>query len=285
MRALVLGSCSGAIALVAACTLTTDLGGLSGGIDATDASDAAPPIVEAGALPEASPPMDGAVEAGTGNAYAAMILADGPAAYYRFEDSVGSNAAKDELGKIPANLTHVGVAFGTDGVVGHAAQFDGTAALDLGDVFDFAGKVPFTLELWAKPTTSNLDGLLIHKRDEHTGMTSDFVGYVLYLEGGGTPHFEGWGVSLTAWNDSPDPAGFVHLVLTVSYATGKGNATLYVDALPAVHGGYDNTLDLADTPQHFTLARTFTGLLDEVAIYEKALPPDRILAHYRAGKP
>ena len=71
----------------------------------------------------------------------------------------------------------------------------------------------------------------------------------------------------------------------MSYATGKGNATLYVNAQPATHGGFDNVRDLADTPQHLTIGRTFLGVLDEAALYGKALPPDRVLAHYRAGKP
>ena len=284
MRALVIGSSLTAITMFAACSLTTDLEGLSGGVDATDSSVGPLPIVEAGSLSEASPPTDAPVETGTGNAYADLVLADGPAAYYRFEDPVGSNAASDELGKIPANLTGAGVTFGSDGVVGHAALFDGNSALDLGDVFDFAGQVPFTLELWAKSTTSNLGGLLMHKRDEHTGNSADFVGYVLYLDNA-TPHFEAWGVDLSAWNDTADPAGFVHLAVAVSYATGKGNATLYVNALPAMHGGFDNTLDLADTPTHLTFGSTFNGLIDEVAIYTKALPPDRVIAHYRAGKP
>ncbi len=284
MRALVVGTSLAAIALFAACTLSTDLGGLSGGADATDGSVAPPPTHEAGPLPEGSSMTDAPVETGTGNTYADLVLADGPAAYFRFEDPVGSNAAKDELGKVIANITSAGITFGNDGIVGHAAQFDGSSALDLGDVFDFAGQVPFTLEMWVKPSASSPDGLLIHKRDEHTGNQADFLGYVLYLQTS-TPHFEAWGVSLSAWNDSSDPAGFVHLVLAVSYATGKGNATLYINALPAKNGGYDNTTDLADTPTHLTIGPTFTGLIDETAIYAKALPPDRILAHYRAGKP
>lgn len=71
----------------------------------------------------------------------------------------------------------------------------------------------------------------------------------------------------------------------MSYASGKGNATLYVNAQPATHGGFDNVLDLADTPQPLRIGETFVGLMDEAAIYDKVLPPDRILAHYRAGKP
>jgi hypothetical protein len=142
---------------------------------------------------------------------------------------------------------------------------------------------PFALEVWVRGTTSQLGGQLFHKRDE--SVANDFKSYVLYQGGDGTPHFEAWGVDLSAWSDDPLPASFAHVVLSVSYATGKGNATLYVNAQPANHGGFDNVIDLADTPQHLVIGRTFLGALDEAAIYGKPLPPDRILAHYRAGKP
>jgi hypothetical protein len=286
MRTLLVGSslasAVAAIALVGACSLTTDLGGLSGGADPADGASALP-------SPESGPPLDGATssdapaDTGSAGAYAAAVLADGPVAYYRFEDSSDSNFAKDEVGAHPANVTAKGATFGGDGVAGHAVTFDGNAALDVGDVFDFAGKQPFSLELWVKATTSKRDGQLLHKRDE--SVANDFKGCVLYLGGGGEPHFEAWGVDMSAWSDDPLPADFAHVVLVVSYATGKGNATLYVNAQPATHGGFDNVLDLADTPQHLEIGRTFTGLVDEAAIYAKALPPDRILAHYRAGKP
>jgi hypothetical protein len=49
-------------------------------------------------------------------------------------------------------------------------------------------------------------------------------------------------------------------------------------------GGFDNTLDLPDTPQHLRFGRYFDGVLDEIALYDKALPEDRIGEHFRAGR-
>jgi hypothetical protein len=277
MRALVASGILAAAAFVAACTLTTDLGGLSDGAATIDD--------EGGTKPEASAPdaPDAPSDASAVDPYVAEVLADGPLAYYRFEDATDTNFAKDEVGAHPANVTQKGVTFGGAGVRGRGALFDGNARLDIGDAFDFAGKQPFALEVWVRTTTSQLGGELFHKRDE--SVPNDFKGYILYQGGDGTPHFEGWGVDLSARSDDPLPASFAHVVLSVSYATGKGNATLYVNAQPANHGGFDNVIDLADTPQHLVMGRTFLGVLDEAAIYGKPLSPDRILAHYRAGKP
>ena len=282
MRAFLVGS-SLLLAFAAACSLTTNLDGLSGGAEPGDASVVQPPS-EGGPLPEASPPADARAETASATPYADAVLADGPVAYYRFEDPEDSNSAKDELGAHPATVTQQGIVFGSDGVAGsHAVLLDGKAGLDVGDAFDFAGRVPFTLEIWVKPTTSDRGGHLIHKRDE--SVAGAFKGYILYTGSAGDPHFEGWGVDLSAWNDTPLPTAFAHVVLSVSYATGKGNATLYIDAQPTPHGGFDNVIDLADTPQHLVIGRGVVGVVDEVAIYGKALPPDRVLAHYRAGKP
>ncbi len=277
MRTLVAFGVVAAAAFVAACTLTTDLGGLSDGAATSDD--------EGGTKLEASAPdaPDAPSEASAVDPYVAEVLADGPLAYYRFEDATDANSAKDEVGVHPANVTQKGVTFGGAGVRGRGAVFDGNASLDIGDAFDFAGKQAFALEVWVKVSTAQLGGQLFHKRDE--SVANDFKSYVLYVAGDGTPHFEAWGVDLSAWSDDPLPASFAHVVLSVSYAMGKGNATLYVNAQPANHGGFDNVIDLADTPQHFGIGRAFVGVLDEAAVYGKPLPPDRILAHYRAGKP
>ena len=282
MRSLAAFGILAATALVAACSLTTDLGALSDGAAAPGASDAAP-IDEGGTRAEAAS-TDALAEAGVVDPYVAAVLADAPVAYYRFEDTSDSNFAKDELGAHPAIVTKKGVTFGGAGLRGNGVLFDGNAGLDIGDAFDFAGKTELTLEIWVRTTTSQLGGQLFDKRDE--SVANDFKGYILYEGGDGTPHFEAWGgPQLTAWGDDPLPVAFAHVVLAVSYATGKGNATLYVNAQPTAHGGFDNTIDLADTPEHLTIGRTFVGLMDEAAIYAKALPPERILAHYRAGKP
>ncbi|MDB5213165.1 MAG: Autotransporter adhesin [Myxococcaceae bacterium] len=284
MRALVALGTLATTAVIAACTLTTDLGALSTGADTGGVPDSSvTPSNEGGTVAEGSAP-DALFESGTVvDPYVAAVRADMPVAYYRFEDDADSNFAKDDLAAHPANVTQKGVTFGGTGVRNRGVLFDGSAALDIGDAFDFAGKHEFALEIWVKATTSSLGGHILRKRDET--VAGNFQGYILYADGTGNPHFEGWGVDLSAWSDDPLPAAFAHVVLSVSYATGKGNATLYVNAQPAAHGGFDNVIDLADTPEHLLIGRGFVGMMDEAAIYAKALPPDRILAHYLAGKP
>jgi hypothetical protein len=282
MRPLLLCSGVAVAALGVACTLTADLGGLAG--DEADGGATDSPIV----APDGSgPPADGAAPdapadaSDPSKAYAATVLADGPVAYFRFEEPSDANAAKDEISGLGATSTGPGVGFGSAGVRGRGATFSGTDWLDFGDRFDFAGLEPFTLEVWLRPIGGVASGILFHKRYESE---QPFKSYVLYAAGDGTPHFEAWGVDLSAWNATPLPMTFSHVVLAVRYASGKGNATLYVNGQPATSGGFDNITPLADTPQHLRFGTDVRGVLDELAIYDKALPADRILEHYRAGR-
>ncbi|MDB4937237.1 MAG: Autotransporter adhesin [Labilithrix sp.] len=281
MRALLLFSGIVVAAIGAACTLTSDLDGLSGDeADAAGSIDA--PIVTADGE---MPPTDGSSSAmpdasDPSTLYAAIVRADEPVAYYRFEEPSDANAAKDEIAGRSATSTGAGVKFGGAGVRGRGVTFDGDS-LDVGDFFDFSGLQPFTLELWVRGDADVGSGILIHKRLEDQGA---FESYVFYIGGNRTPHFEVWGVDLSAWSETPLPASFAHVVVAVAYDNGKGNAKMYINAQPASAGGFDNTAAVADTVAHLRFGLAFKGTLDEVAIYDKALPADRIVEHYRAGR-
>jgi hypothetical protein len=268
--------------LAVACSLTTDLVPLSAG-DAEHDGDAGPP--EAGV--DTGPPTDSGAgadaDASPDEEYRTTVMADGPVAYYRFEDPDDASSASDELAAHAATLTDVGATFGKPGIRGRAVALDGNTSFDVGDSFDFAGQVPFTLEAWIAPVFGPGHAHLFHKRDESV---PSFTGYILYLVGEDRSlHFEAWGADMNAVTEQPVPAsGFVHVVLVVSYAGGKGNAAFFVNGQPTGNGGYDNTRDLPDTPRQLRLAAGYAGTLDEVAIYDKALTADRILAHHRAGR-
>jgi hypothetical protein len=288
MRAFAVSSAAASAVIGLACVACslTDLSGFTGGGDPTEAG---------GVNPEGGPAQDGSSSGVLPDAadasvdpsarYAAMVRGDGPVAYWRFEEPDDANGAQDEIGARLASSTSDGVKLGQPGLLGRGATFDGTqAAMDVGDVFDFAGLRPFTLEVWVRSNKILTTGHLIEKREEIQG--TPFRGYLLYGNSDdGTPHFEAWGVEMTAWGTTPIAvATFSHVVVTVRYENGKGNAKLYVNAQPTANGGWDNTIELADTPQHVRFGRMFSGVLDELAIYDKALPADRILEHYRAGK-
>lgn len=288
MRASIVCCAVGALAFGAAfgsaCALTTDLDGISGTPGAVDAGDARPP--DAGPLADAA--ADAASDGSVANVdpYAAEVLADAPVAYYRFEEPPEAETAKDEISGLVATVvtgSAKGVIFGAAGARGRGVTLDGNSSLDLGDVFDFPGKVPFALELWVKPVSPTSDGNLISKLT-----MGEADGYNLTLFGGKAFFFarrSGTYVNLGAETDATIPVAFTHVVVSIAYTFDKGNATLYVDGVAAPRGGYDSTSNLPDTPVHLELAQYLIGTVDEIAIYDKALSPERILAHYRAGNP
>ncbi len=290
MRASVFGTAVLAVAFGAtfhlACALTTDLDELSGtpngGADAGGATSS-----EGGAVLDAARGTD----ANPSTSYAAEVLADTPVAYYRFEDSADAETAKDEVGNRTAAVitqSAKGVLFGEPGAVGNGVTLDSSSSFDIGDVFDFSGKAPFTLELWVKPKATDGGGDLIIKRPNSRpdgylfGLTDGKPSFFAMSSAPITPDTR---VSLGADAETQLPLAFTHLVVTVAYRFQKGNATLYVNGVASPIGGYDSPGDMPDTDAHLLMGRYFDGTLDEVAIYDKALAPERILAHYNAGKP
>ena len=265
---------------LSACSFV-DLGGYSSG--APIVNDGGP--TDDASRPEPGPGEGGATEPETGaseHPYVLAVRADAPVSWYRFEEDADANIARDEISGHDATVIGGAMGFGAEGIAGRGLACDGTGSgFDVGDVYDFDGKTPFTLELWIRPTPTRTEQRLIRKRREGTQL----LGYVLYLTPDTNVAFEDWGVNLSAWTDTPLPIAFTHLVVTVAYAGGTGNATLWIDGQPQPHGGFDNTANAPNTNQPLRLVESFKGSVDELAIYDRALSATRILEHYRAGKP
>jgi hypothetical protein len=301
-----------------ACTLLDGLGGLesSGGEDAggdvvgadvsgdgldVGTSDTWMPPVESGAdapHPESStmdvvhdttPPAD--VQDAPPLTYWQEVLADSPQAYWRLDEPVGSTVAHD----ITASQYHGtyvgGVTLNVPGAIAHdsdtAAQFDGnTAWVDAKNIFQFAGKVPFTLEAWVKPTLdTNYRAWL--SRNDSSGPPSE--GYLAYIDpGGGIFSFQrvDSGTKITAAGGTNATSGAWAYVVVV-YDPNVGSI-VYVNgqAGPTT----TNDVSLAGATSDFTIgaqnvggAAWFLGAIDEVAVYNYALSAARILVHYRVG--
>jgi hypothetical protein len=150
-----------------------------------------------------------------------------------------------------------------------------TGGVDIGVVFGFEDHAPFTLELWVKPEVS--DSCFISKGEKPEGGT-----------------YQGWFIYHSAVNTTLRRAGtnteappieqgkWTHVV-----ATHDGvNSAVYING----ELGAQKT-DSASLPTLGATMRVgrmndwkpFAGVLDEVAIYDKNLPPARIKAHYLAG--
>ena len=82
--------------------------------------------------------------------YSEEVTADAPVAYWRLGEAVGSLVASDELGASDGQALG-GVTFGSPGVLAWdadtSATLDGTSGrIDIGDKFDFAGSVHYSVE-------------------------------------------------------------------------------------------------------------------------------------------
>lgn len=263
----------GACATTVACSLLVDSSNLSGHVDAPAS------VPDGGSLAASADAMPQGDGAPASLGYPDLVLSDHPVSYLRFEEPSGSPFARDAVRGVDVDVN--GPAKRVTGAIGSGLALSGTESVDFGDVFDFSGLSPFTIEAWVKCAPRAEDQLIAIKRGG-----DPLLGYILYVEGNaGGFKFEAWGANLSAWGGAPASDAFVHLVVTVSYVGGKGNAALFVNGESVGKGGFDNTDPLPNTPYPFILGSGLVGVLDEVAIYDRALPRERIYAHATAPHP
>ncbi len=213
----------------------------------------------------------------TGNKYSQEVLADGPIAYWRLDDAAGSTTVVDASGNgHTGTLTNNKIVLDKPGVSNTAAQFDGTGYIDLGDKFSFDGQAAMSVEGWFWPL----------------GEGHGFLGKATYAAGSG---YDGWffaegagvlqiirgGALLTT--PKLDKTKFTHVVMTYDGT----NYVLYIN------GVQDKTkASLTSVAKHGSGFRignvnqwgSYTGWIDEVALYDKALPAPRVLAHFNAAQ-
>jgi hypothetical protein len=279
-------------ALAGLASLTCSCDALIGTEDRYFADDAAMAAPDATATDAATDSATGSRDANAADAgadaadtgptvstYAAVVAADGPVAWWRFEDpAISTIALNDVDGGPAAAATGTGVTFGVAGVVGSAVSFDGNGYLDVGNHYDLVGFTPFSFEAWVKAGWKDFENLIL-KRD------SNGNGYVLYLRTGPQAQFEeqfGDAGDAVVWEDPVSTGDFVHVVVTYDPSVGvmmylNGVGSLMSDTF-TLDGGVPapvaTTLHLGDS---------LSGTLDEVALYDHALDVTRISAHYQAG--
>ncbi|MDB5218538.1 MAG: Autotransporter adhesin [Myxococcaceae bacterium] len=280
----------------AACSLLVDTAGLAGrpAVAVTDAGSlSSGPTdggVESGAPIDASRDADaaGAADAAPSIAetYAAAVLSDGPSMYLRLDETGGATA-------VDATGAHDGHYFGSvrHGVPGAfpgstAMGLDGNGGIDAGPIFDFDGVKPMTLEAWHRSTKIDMTYRFIFAK-EVTDSMNRRQEYGVFLQSPDGFYVERYvnDVSASAGTDLPAPGGgFHHVVATYDGA----KAFFWVDG--AVVGSFDDTRSATTKPgrsfcvgAHDPSYGALYGDVDDAAVYEKALTPARILAHYAAA--
>jgi hypothetical protein len=265
----------------------------SGAEDASSSIDAA--TSESGSM-DAGGDLD-ASQPDAPRSYREAVLADGPKAYLRLGEASGA-AASDELATY--NGTYAGgVTLGADGALSDPAStsvlFGGVdGRVEMGDVLDFVTKQPFSIEAWIRPAALVLDRpqTIVAKLDASGDGGTVRKGYLLQIDpkAPGSPN----SITFAFWNaasaisfiqsSAPPAVGvFTHVVATFDGA----QARLYFNGVEV--GSGTANVELPNTAASLSIGAwsslgmtrsALGGEIDEVAIYDKALPPARIQAHF-----
>lgn len=214
----------------------------------------------------------------------------GLAAWWRLDEREGTVAA-DRAGDNDGAYAP-GVRLGATGLIAGdpdtaiALDARGEAYVDAGDVLDFPGFAPFTVEAWIAPGEFQSPYPRILQKDG-VDENGNRQGYLVYLnKETGKLGFERWRDGEADVVTTPDPIAIdrpIHVAATYDGSTMR----LFLDGALVAEGAAQR--DLSDNAFGLRLgARSdgespFFGILDEVAVYGAALDADTVAAHYAAG--
>ena len=216
--------------------------------------------------------------------------AAGPVLWWTFDEGTGSTAF-DSSGNGRDGTLLNGATWSGAGRIGGAISIGGGNQFVGGASADFMnGLTEFTMAIWVRPTTINDFGFIT---TTITGLNDDETKTFIRLDVTGS---EGGATNTTKFNvntTSGDAANegstnsvvvgeWHHYVLT--WTSGQ-TFQLYVDGVPDVMTGFSNALTGTLTGNTSVqvgrggkFPGSFTGLADELRIYDRALTPAEVLA-------
>lgn len=236
---------------------------------------------------DAAPPTDAGCLVGS---YTGSVLADAPVSYWRLDEASGATVAKDTMGRADGTYQG-GVTAGAPGLFADdtAASFDGSSGMIVvGPTPAFDGKAPFTLEAWTFAT--KIDSVYRGIASNETTTVDSRGGFLLYAHASSTGNdvgFERWanGSSNPTITDAGMTNAWMHVVGTFDGATLR----FFLDGMQMD----EDAADIVAVPQPYTfvigalfsgaVSSSFSGKIDEVAVYDHALDPRCVLAHYHLG--
>jgi hypothetical protein len=253
--------------------------------DAADAgADTSP--ADASQTPEAATSED----SGPPLTYRAAVLADGPVAYWRLGEAVGPYAYSQTDGAASTGKYTGDVSLGVPGAIAGdpdtAMHLDGViGSMVLAGGFPLVASPLFAVEVWIRPTATAGAAYNFVTKAIYGNVSLDF--FYQEAEGASLHGDEYRGPDGTFANSDTDPA-----VSSWSYLVFQSDGiklTIYLNGTPIAIAGLQGTLD-ADagdgTLPIFTVGgdengySTFSGDIDEVAVYPSPLTTTQMHAHY-----
>jgi hypothetical protein len=215
--------------------------------------------------------------------YIDEVLADSPLGYWRFEEAAGSAVDSSGNGRDGTYMNGVtpGLFPGALSIGGKSAAFDGASSfVDLPGSWGGAAMTELTLEAWVNPSdpvTGDFQAIL----SGHD--PNSFAHFQLFSAGNMGVYADVGFVAAPIVSATPTDT-WRHVVMTAK----SGETKVYVNGTQVgatVTTAFTNIAESSnvDIGIGHLGTRWFNGLLDEVAIYDSALSPDRIVAHYDAA--
>ena len=219
--------------------------------------------------------------------YQATILRDAPVAYWRLNETSGTVAA-DTMGNHPGTYGS-GVILGEPGAIegegNTAARFTQAASTFVEVPWSAALNTPqFTFECWAMVT-----GGTGHRSPVTSRGDGPQQGYIFYADPGNAWQF--WTGTGAGWNNL---GGATVQNNTWVYLAGTYDGTTKRFFVNGQQVGVNQSVFVPNDADVLRIGAGategpgsffFEGLIDEVAVYNRALSPARILTHYQAARP
>jgi hypothetical protein len=224
--------------------------------------------------------------------YVSAVLADAPFGLWLLDEDRGSWAA-DRSGANRTGRYHGIAAYGEPGGLPNnpgTSIRPGTGRVVLGPN---PVRVPsaHTIELWFR--TDSTQGGFLAGFESSTEATSGLADRSLIMNSSGKLVYGWWDTSPQRTITSPssyNDGQWHHVALSATRQGTQQQATLYVDGVEVASGrtskveSYDGwwRAGSGTVIPGSGISNSFPGLIDNIAIYDKALPGDRIRAHWAA---
>jgi len=233
-----------------------------------------------------------AVAAPAAGSYDALVATDGPRSWWRMDDAPAAPLMLDAVGRYDGAWSNT-VTLGVTG----ALTNNGNKAVNLEAGNQGWGEVTtlpppgangdFTIECWVRPTDPN--------STESIPFSTFRRQYGFYFQKAANSNWRGWvgygdldTVNSRFANIGPVTAGqWTHLAVTSAggsrryYFNGRWDGSSYVDI--ARNLNTPMRIGALDPLNQIGFSTWFSGDIDEVAVYSKALSEAQLFAHYSSG--